>query len=1230
MVVLATIMGLAVGPATAGADGGVITTPPPPLLPSVPNAQIGIFGTTDAQYAALQNFQNQAIQNTLQDHGLPQSDATAVQTWGRVDAESALWLEFTDALSASACTPSQTPGNGCRTSDQQNVVDWLEAVDQREAVIAAQDAGLEYVKWAGLSESGWASLLASNPSQDQITNFLCGGSTCPVQPQDYAGAVSQCPTDGSACVNVNGTNYTQGFCVFTPPKPFQDKYPNDKTEPVCNGTPCPEMSACSPFGPSYDQLVQWGAADVQNKLYNTPAAADLARQVAIGFGFAAGAAAAITALSLSATLVPTATTAGLTATVGALAPFAATVGVGVASIAALIGIAIAGAIAVGFYAVQAFNAQLVPSQIATLIGKAENNPVNLDAVPTSNTDEYTGLYGLFVAAASPTPDPGTCQAGCLNAPPIPAASSSDPLFDIAQNTGTAANPTFGPANDSGTLSWKDTANSVTDSAYAVGNWFVESTTDTSNTTTTSQTLRIHYTDWNGNGHTAWLVDWPTVGTRFVSVKDQSSTGGVSVSCLTDGSCDDSSVIDYTGADGKLYRAAVINPNPVIGTLHVGSGPLVEGTPVQLSTAAFSSVGSPLTTTWTILDKPVNPPLKICTDPQQHQIPCPPPTVTVTGNPATFTFPTNGPFTVSATVTDAAGRTTSSPTITVNVAAVPPTVGFDPVCNRTSPSSICLGAVNQTINPPGTVTVLGGVIHAGSEDVESVSVDWGDGSPPERASNYGGCYTQGFLCDPNFLLGSQSQVPGGWLLPFTGTHDYSASGNYTVTVTTTDQAGGTSTAILPETILYPTQTTVADDIGPTVFGQSAMFTAAVMPTGAGSPSGPPTGTVQFYDGGTPIGIGTLSTVGGVTSATISTGGLSVSSGHSITAEYVSDGTYEGSQSSPVSHEVDRASTSTGLVSAPNPSVFGQSVTFTATVSVTNPGAGTPTGTVEFMDGSSDIPTCGSVTLGTNGQATCTTASLSVATHGVTATYSGDGSFLGSASATDSDIVNKASTSTQLGTSGPTVTSGQPLTITATVTATAPGAGTPTGTVRFLDGSTLLGTGALNGSGVATLTTSALTIGKHTLTVSYLGDPSFLSSSGGPTTEYVNTSLAKFPKLPSGAYNLAGANLAGAVLVGAQLQNASLVHANLLGAVLIGANLAGANLSYANLQSADLTGANLQHANLSYANLLLEILKSANLTGATTKGANFNSVVWGGTTCVDGTSSNAHGGTCVGHL
>ena len=63
------------------------------------------------------------------------------------------------------------------------------------------------------------------------------------------------------------------------------------------------------------------------------------------------------------------------------------------------------------------------------------------------------------------------------------------------------------------------------------------------------------------------------------------------------------------------------------------------------------------------------------------------------------------------------------------------------------------------------------------------------------------------------------------------------------------------------------------------------------------------------------------------------------------------------------------------------------------------------------------------------------------------------------------------------------------------------GTPTGTATFFDGATQLGTPtALNPSGVATLTTTALILGSHSITAKYNGDPNY----GGSTSSDIKMS------------------------------------------------------------------------------------------------------------------------------
>ena len=66
--------------------------------------------------------------------------------------------------------------------------------------------------------------------------------------------------------------------------------------------------------------------------------------------------------------------------------------------------------------------------------------------------------------------------------------------------------------------------------------------------------------------------------------------------------------------------------------------------------------------------------------------------------------------------------------------------------------------------------------------------------------------------------------------------------------------------------------------------------------------------------------------------------------------------------------------------------------------------------------------------------------------------------------------------------------QPMTFVASVAAAPPGAGSPTGIVRFFDGTTLLGSSTVSG-GAASLTTAGLDTGAHVIEARYDGDGSF---------------------------------------------------------------------------------------------------------------------------------------------
>src|SRR5207249_2954219 len=113
-------------------------------------------------------------------------------------------------------------------------------------------------------------------------------------------------------------------------------------------------------------------------------------------------------------------------------------------------------------------------------------------------------------------------------------------------------------------------------------------------------------------------------------------------------------------------------------------------------------------------------------------------------------------------------------------------------------------------------------------------------------------------------------------------------------------------------------------------------------------------------------------------------------------------------------VNQATSVTTLTSSSNPGVLGQSVTFTATISAVFPGAGTPSGTVTFRDGSTLLGTA----MLANGTGTFTTSSLTQSSHALTVSYASDGNFTNSTSATLTQMVNQAA-STITATAPPTL-------------------------------------------------------------------------------------------------------------------------------------------------------------------------------------------------------------------
>ncbi len=309
------------------------------------------------------------------------------------------------------------------------------------------------------------------------------------------------------------------------------------------------------------------------------------------------------------------------------------------------------------------------------------------------------------------------------------------------------------------------------------------------------------------------------------------------------------------------------------------------------------------------------------------------------------------------------------------------------------------------------------------------------------------------------------------------------GSHTLTLT---YAGDSTHAASPpasviEQIQQSTTTTVISSGSPSIVGGAVNFTAAVK-GGAGNAVA---GSVSFFDGTTLLGTSPLDG-GGI--ATFQTSKLTAGT-HLILASYAGDDTDRASQSAALSQAVNTADTSVTLLSSLNPSIVGSAVTFTADVTSRGQAA---TGKVTFLDGSVVL---GTATV-TNGAASFGTSSLAAGLHAISARYEGDLGTQVSNSSVLFQVAQQHTTVSLVSNLNPMLTD-QSVTLTGTLdTGSNPG-----GTLTFFDGATVLGTGAVNGNGQATLTVPSLTGGGHSLSVQYGGDTYNLPSVSPSLTEVV---------------------------------------------------------------------------------------------------------------------------------
>lgn len=407
-------------------------------------------------------------------------------------------------------------------------------------------------------------------------------------------------------------------------------------------------------------------------------------------------------------------------------------------------------------------------------------------------------------------------------------------------------------------------------------------------------------------------------------------------------------------------------------------------------------------------------------------------------------------------------------------------------------------------PSGKTATSLGLTSSANPSVAGQSVTFtaafgGTGFPPAGAPAPTGSVT--FL-DGSTQIGSPMSLPTSGAIAITlstltaGTHSvtaqYSGDSNY---------AGSTSSPITQTVNLTATSLALMSSADPSVVGQAVTFTSTLSGTGAVPPGVPaPGGTITFtVDGvlfGSPESLSSEA-------ATISTNSLAAGS-HTVSAQYSGDGNYAPSNSSVVTQTVNKNSTATTLSSSALSAALGQAITLNSMVSNAGtgslpPGLPVPSGFVTFFDGNTALGS--PVTLPASGPAMLTLTTLTAGTHTLTAQYSGDAFYSASTSTSVQVTITNNATSTVLTSSGSSVY-GQSVTFTADVTAL--GGGTPGGSVAFFDSTTAtsLGSSVLSPSGVATVATSSLAAGIHSITATYAGNGTLTASTSSPLPQTVS--------------------------------------------------------------------------------------------------------------------------------
>ena len=347
-------------------------------------------------------------------------------------------------------------------------------------------------------------------------------------------------------------------------------------------------------------------------------------------------------------------------------------------------------------------------------------------------------------------------------------------------------------------------------------------------------------------------------------------------------------------------------------------------------------------------------------------------------------------------------------------------------------------------------------------------------------------------DGSTLLGTVTTVTGTAGLSVNNL----ALGLHRITATFIPSAGFTPcSSTAPVTILrIPTSTTLTSSQPSAGVTDIVRYTATVtLPTGVTSPA--PTGTITLSDGAAVLASGPLTLLSTTSSAVTFTVADPAIGIRILLATYTPAPAGLAASNSTLTQTITAAPTpSITLAATPNPATITSQLTLTTTLANAPSGA-----TLALLDGATPLPLAPTAASATY---TLAPGTLTIGTHTLSAVLrDAHANLIASSTPVTERITGLTSTLGLTASPAPSALVAIPVTLSVTVSSTIPTGHTPTGTVTFFDGSLVLGSTPIDASGHASLTTSTLSSGTHTLSASWSGDDLLSAAIALPLTEQI---------------------------------------------------------------------------------------------------------------------------------